>query len=207
MVNLKSILLEFIDQAKSVIKRYKLEALTDVALFILITIVIHFTWRFWANTLNYMPITDFIADSQSWLSDVVFVQSIWFIQYILQIPITIIEETNTMYFANKGYMAINQSCSGLKQIMQFVLLIMLIRGPWKRKWWFILLGIFIVHLTNLFRVTGLSVVITTWPEYWDFSHDNIFRPIFYVVIFLLWVWWVERISVGKKNPESRALNK
>ena len=200
MANLKSIFMKFRDQAKSLIKQYKLEALTDVALFILITVLIHFVWRYWANTLNYMPITDFIADSQSWLSDVVFVQSIWFIQHVLSIPITIIEETNTMYFANKGYMAINQSCSGLKQMMQFVLLIMLIRGPWKRKWWFILLGILIVHLTNLFRVTGLSVVITTAPEYWNFSHDNIFRPIFYVVIFSLWVWWVERISMVK-NPK------
>ncbi len=162
-------------------------------------------WRFWVNTFNYRPVQQFMSHAQAWLSAVVFDQSIWFIRYILQIPITTIEETNTMYFANKGYMAINQSCSGLKQIMQFVLLIALIRGPWKRKWWFILLGILIVHLTNLFRVTGLSVVITTLPEYWDFSHDNIFRPIFYIVIFSLWVWWVERISVGKKparsNPE------
>jgi len=199
MANFKSIFTEIADEAKSLAKKYKLAALTDVALFILITVVIHFAWRFWANTLNYWPVQQFISDAQAWLSTIVFDQSIWFIRHILQIPITTIEETNTMYFANKGYMAINQSCSGLKQIMQFVLLIMLIRGPWKRKWWFILLGVFIVHLTNLFRVTGLSVVITTWPEYWDFSHDNIFRPFFYIVIFSLWVWWVERISVVK-NP-------
>jgi len=205
MANFKSIYTEIADETKSLAKKYKLAALTDVALFILITVVIHFAWRFWANTLNYWPVLQFMSDTQAWLSTIVFDQSIWFIRHILQIPITTIEETNTMYFANKGYMAINQSCSGLKQIMQFVLLIALIRGPWKRKWWFILLGVFIVHLTNLFRVTGLSVVITTWPEYWDFSHDNIFRPFFYIVIFSLWVWWVERVSVDKKpawsNPE------
>jgi exosortase/archaeosortase family protein len=205
MANFKSIFTEIADEAKLLAKKYRLAALTDVALFILITVVIHFAWRFWVNTFNYWPVQQFMSDAQAWLSIVVFDQSTWFISHILQIPMTLVEETNTMYFANKGYMAINQSCSGLKQIMQFVLLIALIRGPWKRKWWFILLGIFIVHLTNLFRVTGLSVVITTWPEYWDFSHDNIFRPFFYIVIFSLWVWWVERISVDKKparsNPE------
>ena len=205
MANFKSIFTEIADEAKLLAKKYRLAALTDVALFILITVVIHFAWRFWVNTFNYWPVQQFRSDAQAWLSIVVFDQSTWFISHILQIPMTLVEETNTMYFANKGYMAINQSCSGLKQIMQFVLLIALIRGPWKRKWWFILLGIFIVHLTNLFRVTGLSVVITTWPEYWDFSHDNIFRPFFYIVIFSLWVWWVERISVDKKparsNPE------
>lgn len=205
MAKLKSIFTKIAGQTKLLAKKYRLAALTDVALFILITVVIHFAWRFWANQLNYAPVHDLIVNGQDWLSKVVFVQSTWFIRHILQIPITLVEETNTMYFANKGYMAINQSCSGLKQIMQFVLLIALIRGPWNRKWWFILLGIFIVHLTNLFRVTGLSVVITTWPEYWDYSHDNIFRPIFYIIIFSLWVWWVERISVDKKpamsNPE------
>ena len=205
MANFKSIFTEIADEAKLLAKKYRLAALTDVALFILITVVIHFAWRFWVNTFNYWPVQQFMSDAQAWLSIVVFDQSTWFISHILQIPMTLVEETNTMYFANKGYMAINQSCSGLKQIMKFVLLIALIRGPWKRKWWFILLGIFIVHLTNLFRVTGLSVVITTWPEYWDFSHDNIFRPFFYIVIFSLWVWWVERISVDKKparsNPE------
>ena len=56
-----------------------------------------------------------------------------------------------------------------------------------------------MHLTNLFRMVGLAVVMNNWPEYWDFSHDNLFRPFFYLVIFLLWVWWVEKIRVPKNS--------
>jgi exosortase/archaeosortase family protein len=198
MANFQSFFNKLSNDIKLLIKRYKLDALTDVALFVLITIVIHFLWRFWANQLHYMPLTEFMLQSQNWLAKVVFDQSIWFSQHILGIQMTIVEETKTMYFANKGFMAINQSCSGLKQIMQFVLLLMLIRGPWKRKVWFIPLGVSFVHLTNLVRIIGLSVVLTINSEYWKFSHDYIFRPLFYVVIFSLWVWWVERISVKKK---------
>jgi hypothetical protein len=35
--------------------------------------------------------------------------------------------------------------------------------------------------------------MNNWPQHWDFSHDYLFRPFFYLVIFLLWVWWVEKI--------------
>lgn len=179
------------------IKKYRLHVLQEVFLFILITLVIHFVWRFWANSLGYAPISGTIEGLQEWLALIVFNQSTWFITHVLGIPITSIE--NTMYFANKGYMQINQSCSGLKQILQFVILMMVFPGLWKRKLWFIPLGVIIVHLTNLFRVTGLSIVITTIPDYWNFSHDNVFRPLFYVVIFAMWVWWVEKAGHKKET--------
>lgn len=36
-------------KAKSFIKRYRLYIFKDVALFILITVVVHFSYRFWAK--------------------------------------------------------------------------------------------------------------------------------------------------------------
>jgi exosortase/archaeosortase family protein len=162
--------------------------------------LIHYIWRFWANQLHYVPIADFMTDAQKWMAKGVFTQSVWFVQHVLGIDLTLIRESNSMYFSNGAHMYINQSCSGLKQIMQFVLLMMVFPGPWKKKLWFIPLGILTVHLTNLFRIIGLSVVLVTHPDYWQFSHDYIFRPFFYVVIFLLWVWWVEKIS-SKSMPE------
>lgn len=63
-----------------------------------------------------------------------------------------------------------------------------------KKLWFIPLGVIIVHLTNVIRVVGLAMVMNYWPQHWDFSHDYVFRPLFYVVIFVLWVIWVERLK-------------
>jgi exosortase/archaeosortase family protein len=179
---------------KQFIKKHQLESLKDVALFIIITLIIHYAWRFWANQLHYVPINDFMSDAQNWMAGVVFRQSTWFVQHVLGIELSIVQESNSMYFSNESHMYINQSCSGLKQIMQFVILMMVFPGPWKRKLWFIPLGILIVHLTNLFRIIGLSVVLVNVPDYWKFSHDYIFRPFFYVVIFFMWVWWVDKIS-------------
>jgi len=177
-------------ELNKIIKKYKLYVLKDVMIFFIVTLTIHYTYRFWANTTHYWPVEKVMMQAHENMSQLVFDQSAWLIDNVLRIPVTI--DAKTFYFQNNGFITINHSCSGLKPILQFILLMLIFPGPWKHKAWFIPMGIVIVHLTNLFRISGLAVVTITIPEYWDFAHDNIFRPFFYVVIFFLWVWWVER---------------
>jgi len=176
---------------KDFVKKNKLDPMVDVAIFIIITLVIHFSYRFWA-TQAYYPITDLMNGMHDFLANRVFIESSWFVQHVLGMDITIVDRT--MYWPNNGYIAINYGCSGLKQILQFALLMIIFPGPWKKKMWYIPMGMFIVHLTNLFRIIGLAEILVILPDYWKFSHDYIFRPIFYVVIFSLWVYWVEKIK-------------
>lgn len=178
-------------ELKALLNDKKMEPLVDVAIFIILTLVIHFTYRAWAAA-NYLPIGDFMANMHDFLAQRVFVESSWFIQNILGMEIT--TANRTMYWANEGYIAINYGCSGLKQMIQFALLMAIFPGPWRHKLWYIPLGVFIVHLTNLFRIIGLAVVLVSVPDYWKFSHDYLFRPFFYVVIFSLWVYWVEKLK-------------
>ena len=193
---------EILSKAKSFIKRYRLYIFKDVALFILITVVVHFSYRFWVKKMHYWPIKTTINNLESNMSKVVYYHSAWFVENVLNIEITCIDQTKTMYFVNNGYISVNRGCSGFKPILQFIILMMFFTGSLKNKLWFIPLGVLAVHLTNLFRIIGLSVVITKWPEYWDFSHDYLFRPFFYVVIFLMWVWWVEKLAYPKKEKKA-----
>ncbi len=179
-----------ISEINKIIKKYKLHVLKDVMIFIVITLLVHFIYRFWANTLHYWPVQNAMNRAHDAMAWIVFNQSAWIIDHILNIPFTVTDKT--FLFENNGFITINQSCSGLKPMLQYIILMLLFPGPWKHKAWFIPMGITIVHLTNLFRISGLAVVTITIPEYWDFAHDNVFRPFFYVVIFLLWVWWAEK---------------
>jgi len=176
---------------KEFIKKHKLEALKDVMLFIIITLVIHIAWRIWQTQFNYAPIRSFIYGLMDLMSAEVYRESAWIISGL--IDIVRVDETMYMHFPNKAIMYVNNSCSGLKQMLQFALLMLIFPGPWRKKLWFIPLGVLIMHLTNIFRMVGLAVVMNNWPYQWDFFHDYIFRPIFYIVIFMLWVWWVEKI--------------
>jgi exosortase/archaeosortase family protein len=173
------------------IKKYKLFVLKDVIIFIIITLLIHYMYRFWANTLDYRPITVLMTQAHELMAQSVYDQSAWLIGKVLNIPV-VQGENRYFYFENGGFIAINHGCSGLKPMLQYLLLMLIFPGPWKHKAWFIPMGLVIVHLTNLFRISGLAVVTITIPAYWDFAHDYFFRPFFYVIIFLLWVWWVEK---------------
>jgi hypothetical protein len=43
----------------------------------------------------------------------------------------------------------------------------------------------------------LSLVSIYKPEYWHFAHDTVLRGMFYVVILVLWIIWVEKINVDE----------
>ena len=189
------------DEVNKFIKKYHLDALHEVVIFCIITITIHFAYRYWANQLHYKPIFEIMDRAHESMVDIVFRQSSWFVDHVLNIPFTY-EENKIMRFENGGFVGVNQGCSGLKPILQFVLLMLIYPGPWKRKLWFIPLGVIIVHLTNIFRICSLTVVTITIPQQWHLIHDYILRPFFYVVIFLLWVWWVERLTKSSRLGKS-----
>jgi exosortase/archaeosortase family protein len=183
---------ELIKQVNAIIKKYNLYTLREVALFMIITLIIHYSFRYWANSLHFWPIQDAVMGARDWLAEKFYYQSIWIVDHILGINISVNNETRVMYFDNSGFVGVGVSCSGFKQILQFIVLFLVYPGPWKHKLWYIPLGVLAIYITNLFRIVSLSVVVQTQPEYFDVVHDYIVRPLFYVVIFVFWVVWVEK---------------
>jgi len=180
------------------IRRYHLYAFREAMIFSAITLGFHFLFRaFAAEIMRTWPvplISEFTVD-------LLFRNSLWLNVHVLGMDITTVD--TTLFFPECGFIHINQSCSAVKQFMQWLVLMILYPGPWKHKLWYIPAGIFILHLTNIFRIVGLSVVLLNWPAYWNWSHDWVFRPFFYVVIFAMWVFWSERFS-GKKLSKKDA---
>jgi exosortase/archaeosortase family protein len=163
--------------------------------FCTITVLIHFSWRFWAFDLDYFPFNNLMRQLSQFFVDMVFTQSTWVISHILQIKIT---TSGHLFTCENNYgIIITDGCSGIKQIMQFALLMLIFPGPWKHKAWFIPLGMFIVHLTNVLRIVLLAIVAEHSPANIEYTHDSWLRIMFYVVIFALWLLWVEKIAVKK----------
>ncbi len=175
----------------------KLRPVTDALLAAFITYGFHLLYRYFSVEINSVPI---ISAATNWLTGIVFEQSLWINRHLLGLSI-VTTDPYTMTFSNEGVIFINGSCSGLKLIFQVTILFLLFPGPWKHKLWFIPLGWILMHLSNLFRIVSLSVITLWKPEYWHFSHDWILRPFFYLVIFAMWVWWVERfrkVNISRK---------
>ena len=175
----------------SFVTKYKLQPIVDVAIFAIIIVFFHFLW--WNGLKAFLK--DFMAfrQTEAFLAHQIFLSSSWVVENILSYPIKTLN--NTLYFANDGYVTVEGSCSGLKQFYQWTALIILFPGPWKKKLWYIPMGLLVIHIVNILRIVTLSVITVHWPEQWDFIHLWVLRPFFYVVIFAMWVIWEEKFRL------------
>lgn len=199
----------FFSELNDLIKKHHLDAFKDVALFMIILLFFHIMWRTFIRDILSV---EFINSSSNWLAVQVYSESRWVLEK-LGVNITSFDElrigqsfrSNVFYHAeNNGYVSVNSSCSGLKQFYQWFFLMVLFPGPWKQKIWFIPTGIIIIHLVNVFRIITMVFVTIYMAEYWDFIHDWILRPFFYVVMFILWVWWNEKFYLNSNLRKNKS---
>lgn len=85
-------------------------------------------------------------------------------------------------------------CNGLVLFALFAIFIIAYPSKTAHKFWFIPLGILIIHLLNALRVAGLAVLVKMNPDWLGFNHDFTFTVIVYSVVFGLWYWWIKKFS-------------
>ncbi len=186
---------------KLFIQKHKLQPVVDVLLFAVIIYFFHWLW--WSGGLkSFLEEFAFFSETEQFLAHQVFVPAVWLVENVLHYPVKMPD--NTLFFAKNSYVAVEGACSGLKQFYQWTVLMILFPGPWRKKLWYIPLGLIVIHINNIIRIVILSVVVVHWPQHWDFIHMWILRPFFYVVIFALWVVWVEKIR-DKKTPRDPSI--
>lgn len=163
-----------------------LRPLRHVGWFFLILFGFHFLY---SALVNDEQVIAGLEPLFAYLQQMLFVHSAWVVEHLLGIDIT--REGTTMLFATGGSLLVNESCSAVKWFAHFVVLMLLFPGPWKHKLWFIPAGLLITHLVNIIRIAGLAIVYVHRYQSFDFYHDYIFRPFFYLVLFMMWVVWTE----------------
>lgn len=104
---------------------------------------------------------------------------------------------------------IANGCNGLSTLGLFVGFILAYPGSAWRRAWFIPFGIFVIYGTNIIRVMTMLLAQKYWPAAFGPLHGFGLTTIFYVVVFCLWVLWVNyggsssSPSSGKPGPASR----
>lgn len=184
----------------------KYTSLIDVGLFILLICSFHFLYLGW-QAIGYWPIHDAIANLMQWASNLLYDQTCWCLQYIFGLDITTVTRTHFIFtpdheggFASVGVIA---ECASLKQWLHWLFLMLIFPGPWKHKAWYIPAGLVIIEWTNVLRVCGVLIMQIFWPGSFHLAHDYIFKVLFYFVIFLMWVIWVECfVHPKKKNKKT-----
>jgi exosortase family protein XrtF len=94
-----------------------------------------------------------------------------------------------------GVVMVN-GCSGISAIGLFAGFVAAYPGRWILRILFIPVGIGIIYLINIIRITGLGITLVHWPSLFNFMHDYSSTALFYLVIFALWMIWV---NFGEKK--------
>ncbi|MFC2114186.1 exosortase/archaeosortase family protein, partial [Bacteroidota bacterium] len=148
------------------VSRHKLESFRDVGLFIIIILFMHIIWKVWQYKFGFRLFgVDVISSANIFLTDQVRLQSAWVLNHILGIETVIKGEY--FHFSEYSRMGVTFGCSGLKQFYQFIGIILFFYGPWKKKLWFIPLGLLAIHIVNLFRIIFLSIIVIHKLEWFD----------------------------------------
>lgn len=88
------------------------------------------------------------------------------------------------------------SCTGFKQAFIFLMIILFYKGSYKPKLWFIPLSMFAVYLINIVRISAIIALIKSYPAYFTFLHEYLFKYLFYIVLFAIWIYWDEKINTS-----------
>jgi len=175
--------------------------LKGVGFFMVILIVTHFAWKFTVKGDD--------ADVQvSWLGMDV---SAPFIAAADQVTTAVVSllgifgdqperlADNILKFDSGHRLRIVWSCTGIKQGVIFMVIMLLYPGPWKHKAWYIPMGLGFVWMFNILRITLIAAAYGHNPASFELLHEHVFKYIFYGMLFLLWVIWEEKLATRKKD--------
>lgn len=109
-------------------------------------------------------------------------------------------DANTLRFDSGSGTSIVWGCSGIKQSFIFLCLILTVRPINFKlstfnaaKLLFIPLGWLCCYLFNILRIALITLFIEFHPSWFHVLHDGIFKYLFYLMLFGLWVLFVEKI--------------
>ena len=112
------------------------------------------------------------------------------------------DEPSMKVIINGNYLArIIEGCNGVSILILFVSFIIAFSGQAKTTFFYILYGGILIYSINLFRIVILTLGLYHYPQYEDILHTVVFPGIIYGMIFLLWIFWVNRFSKLKQNHD------
>lgn len=89
-------------------------------------------------------------------------------------------------------------CNGLVLYALFSGFVLAFPGPWRRRLWFIPMGMALIWVLNVLRVGALALNQHYAHQTVDFNHHYTFTFIVYGCIFGLWMLWARRSAVSAR---------
>lgn len=105
-------------------------------------------------------------------------------------------EASFRVFVNQKSVArVVEGCNALSVIILFVSFVIAFKGKFRTTVLYIIGGVLLIHVLNIFRIALICIALLRYPEYQHLLHGVLFPLFIYGVVFLLWFIWVNKFSV------------
>ncbi|MDO5760081.1 MAG: exosortase/archaeosortase family protein [Bacteroidota bacterium] len=184
----------------------------DTLLFFVATITFHILyWNANMNTWIFGPYTKEVFD---FFTNLVYKASTPFISLFTNRSFDIADTSYYFYTLSEegvkqyyAIMTVIDDCSGVKQLLQWALVMILCRGKWFGKIFYYLFGAIILLFANILRVLILTGIFSVNASLFHPIHDWVARPAMYVIIFVMWLFWLSLIDKKKAKKEEKLQEK
>ena len=96
---------------------------------------------------------------------------------------------------NKEYtIRIVEGCNAISVIILFASFVIAFSGKLKATLLFLLAGSSLIYVLNVIRIAILTILLFHFPENEHILHGVLFPLIIYGLVFLLWVFWINKYS-------------
>lgn len=184
-------------------KKY-ITPLTSTAYFIVVLLIVHLVWKFGfvedvdlsgnkILTFYGLNATAFFAPMTNWLLNTVYSIISNFTSVAVEI------RQSSIYLVSQAKsIEIVWSCTGIKQMIFFFLLILCYPKSSLHKLWYIPAGLVLVFLLNVLRITYIVYLCDADITRFEHLHE-VSKYIFYGIMFLMWMLWDWRIVPDRGN--------
>jgi exosortase family protein XrtF len=135
--------------------------------------------------------TTVVSEQANWLTNWVGERS--------RIEQSALEPAYNVFINQKQVARIIEGCNALSVMILFTAFIIGFKGPIKNTLWYILAGVFLIHIFNVLRISLITLGLYYYPEHRKLLHDYLFPLFIYGVVFLLWLLWVNKFSYHAKK--------
>lgn len=167
----------------------------DVIIFMLTLLVANYAWKWTVvGDEGEMLVTWFGLDITApfdWFATNTAAAVYWFIGLFRDTAF--MSDPLTIRFQSGSAVRIVWACTALKQSFIWLCLLLTTRGGNWHKLWFIPFGWLCIYLFNILRIASIAMLIEFHPDWFHLLHNYLFKYLFYGMMFLLWLWFVEGI--------------
>lgn len=111
------------------------------------------------------------------------------------------EPSMKLIINNKFVARVVEGCNSISVIILFISFMIAFAGTFKTTFFYILAGSVMIYVVNLIRIAILSIGLYHYPWRREELHTVIFPLIIYGMVFLLWMFWINRFANLQKNND------